>query len=90
MCSLFHDFAIADLFMKIETQDAQGFLKLSNVMLQLSYVMRKPVLPYANNKGADQPADLRNLISVFVVCCLDSTISILAISKISRLASVRL
>ena len=29
-------------------------------------------LPYANNKGADQPAHPRSLISTFVVRCLDS------------------
>ena len=31
-------------------------------------------MPYANNKGADQPAHPRCLISAFVVCCLDSII----------------
>ena len=44
-------------------------------------------LPYANNKGADQPAHPRSLISAFVVRYLDSIICILATSKISRLAS---
>ena len=47
--------------------------------------MRKPVLPYANNKGADQPAHPRSLISTFVVRFLDSTIPVLVISEISRL-----
>ena len=28
------------------------------------------LLPYANNKGANQPAHPRSLISTFVVCCL--------------------
>ena len=42
------------------------------------------LMPYAKNKGADQPAHLRSLISTFVVCCLDSMICILAISKVSR------
>ena len=41
-------------------------------------------IPYANNKGADQPAHLRSLISAFVVRCFDSIIPILAKSKISR------
>ena len=47
-------------------------------------------MPYANNKGADQPAHPRSLISTFVVRCLDSMICILAISERSRfyLASV--
>ena len=39
----------------------------------------------ANNKGADQPAHLRSLISAFVVHCLDSIISLDSIAKISRL-----
>ena len=46
--------------------------------------MRKSVfLPYANNKGADQPAHLHSLISAFVVCCLDSIITLVSISEIS-------
>ena len=50
--------------------------------------MRKPVLLYVNNKGADQPAYLRSLISTFVIRCLDSIISVVAICKISRLLLV--
>ena len=41
--------------------------------------------PYANNKGADQPAHFHSLISAFVVRCLNSIISILAKFKVSRL-----
>ena len=40
--------------------------------------MRKPVLPYANNKGIDQPAHPRSLISTFVVRCLDSITPLVA------------
>ena len=40
-------------------------------------------MPYANNKGADQPAHPRSLISTFVVRCLDSIIPLLAIAEIS-------
>ena len=47
--------------------------------------MRKPVLSYANNKGADQPAHPRSLISTFVVRCLDSIIPLASISEISNL-----
>ena len=43
------------------------------------------IMPYANNKGADQPAQMRSLISAFVVRRLDSIIPVLAKSKISRL-----
>ena len=52
--------------------------------LHLSHVMRKPVLPYANNKGPDQPAHPRSLISAFVVRCLDSIIPLLVKAEISR------
>ena len=43
--------------------------------------MRKP----ANNKGANQPAHLRSLISAFVVCYLDSIITLVSISEILSL-----
>ena len=47
--------------------------------------MRKLVFAIdANNKGADQPAHPRSLISAFVVRCLDN-IPILTKFKISRL-----
>ena len=39
---------------------------------------------YANNKGADQRAHPCSLIRTFIVCCLDSMICILAISKVPR------
>ena len=39
-------------------------------------------MPYANNKGADEP---HSLISAFVVHCLDSITPIVVISKIPRL-----
>ena len=42
-------------------------------------------MPYANDKGADQPVHPRSLISAFVVCCLDSIISLPSISGISSL-----
>ena len=43
------------------------------------------LMSYANNKGADQPAHPRSLISAFVVRCLDSIISLDSITEISRL-----
>ena len=42
-------------------------------------------MPYANNKGADQPAHPRSLISTFVVRCLDRMIPLTSISEISSL-----
>ena len=47
-------------------------------------------MPYANNKGADQLAHPRSLISTFVVRCLDSIIPLVSILEISSpyLASV--
>ena len=47
--------------------------------------MRKPVLPYANNKDADQPAHPRSLIGVFVIRSLDSIMPLVSISEISSL-----
>ena len=43
------------------------------------------LMSYANNKGADQPAHPRSLISTFVVRCLASKISLGSIAEISRL-----
>ena len=45
-------------------------------------------MTYMNNKGADQPAHLRSLISTFVVRFLDSILQILAILEISRVQLV--
>ena len=42
-------------------------------------------MPYANNKGADQPAHPRSLINTFVVRCLDSIIPLVSISAVSSL-----
>ena len=61
----------------------QGSLNL--IELQLSHVMRKTFLPYANNKDADQPAHLRSLIITFIVHCLDSIIDLISITGISNL-----
>ena len=43
------------------------------------------LMSYANNKGADQPAHPRSLISAFAVRCLASIISLDSIAVISRL-----
>ena len=43
------------------------------------------LMSYANNKGADQPAHPRSLISAFVVRGLDSIISLASVAEISRL-----
>ena len=43
------------------------------------------LMSYANNKGADQPAHPRSLISAFVDRCLDSIISLDSIAEISKL-----
>ena len=44
---------------------------------------QNPFLPYANNKGTDQPGHLHSLISAFVVRCLDSIIHLVSRSIIS-------
>ena len=43
------------------------------------------LMPYANNKGADQPVHPRSLIRAFVVRCLDSVMSQVSVTKISSL-----
>ena len=43
------------------------------------------LMPYANNKGTDQPAHPRSLISTFVVRCLNSVMSLVSVTKISSL-----
>ena len=43
------------------------------------------LMSYANNKGADQPARPRSLISAFVVRCLDSVMPLVSVTKISSL-----
>ena len=43
------------------------------------------LMSYSNDKGADQPAHPRSLISAFVFRCLDSIISLDSIAEISRL-----
>ena len=45
-------------------------------------------LPYANNKGTDQAAHMRSLISAFIVHCLDNIMPKLSKSEISSLASL--
>ena len=64
-----------------------------NTLLHVSYQMgldaRKPVFGgFANNKGADQPAHTRSLISTFVIRYLESIISRLASSEISTFSLV--
>ena len=52
----------------------------------MSHVMRKSVYAYANNKGADQPAHPRSLISAFVVpAWIVFMIPLVSIFKISSL-----
>ena len=50
-----------------------------------NFIIEPCLMPYANNKGADQPAHPRSLISTFVVRCLDSIVPPVSISEISSL-----
>ena len=43
------------------------------------------IMPYANNKDADQPAHPRSPISTFIVHCINSVIPPISIPKISSL-----
>ena len=51
----------------------------------MGHVMTKLDLPYANNKGANEPAHPLSLISAFVIHCRDSIIPLVSIFKISSL-----
>ena len=58
-----------------------GFLEIT----EMSHVMRKIFMPIdANNKGANQPAHPRSLISAIIVRFLDSIIPLPAIAEIPR------
>ena len=60
------------------------FTNFANLSLEPGHE-KMCLMSYANNKGADQPAHPRSLISAFVVRCLDSIISLDSIAEISRL-----
>ena len=57
----------------------------SEILYALSHIMKNLFMPYAKNKGAEQSADQRSLMSTFVVCCQDCIISLVSISDISSL-----
>ena len=61
------------------------FLRLMSFFIYELGHEKMCLMSYANNKGADQPAHPRSLISAFVVRCLDSIISLDSIAEISRL-----
>ena len=76
------------------TAKAQASLCIPTVSPELSlfaHTINQPshekicLMSYASNKGADQPAHPRSLISAFVVCCLESIISLDSTAQISRL-----
>ena len=61
----------------------------SLIKMQISFIYgpghaKMCLMPYANNKGTDQPAHPRSLISAFIFRSLDSIISLVSRSEISR------
>ena len=52
---------------------------------QMNHGIRNLFMPYANNKGADQPAHPHSVISNFVVHCLDSMVHLVSILSITWL-----
>ena len=60
-------------------------MPMQRIKLRRGKLCNNPCLPYANSKGADQPANPHSLINAFVVHCLDSIIPLVSISKISSL-----
>ena len=43
------------------------------------------LMSYANNKDADQPVHPSSLISIFVICCLDSIMSLVVLGAVLSL-----
>ena len=67
------------------TLDATGMtLAALYYFYDMSHVMTKPAFAICKQKGADQPAHPRSLISAFVFRCLDSIIPLLATAEISK------
>ena len=60
-------------------------LKIIQCALYEPHREKNLFIPYANNKGTDQLAHPRSLISTFVIHCLDSIISLVSTSEISSL-----
>ena len=72
------DFAVFWLVTSFST------LSMAWFVIKLAMSWENLFLPYANNKGADQLAHLRSLISNCIVCYLDSIILIIAVATSSR------
>ena len=89
----FVDFSVSYWISRFFPLSAQGsplnvskISKLHKTFFECQKVhMSHLLMPYANNKGADQPACLGSLIITFVVHCLDSIISLVSICTISSL-----
>ena len=64
LCSSFASLTNNDAVLKV----FDIFIFSLTAFIQL-HNMRKYLMPYVNNKGADQPAHSRSLISTFVVRC---------------------
>ena len=83
-CSLMSDHPYIYLIKKIILMILSFSLLKQTDLGILCVVLAQTGPGHAKNKGVDQPAHLCNLISTFVVPCLDSMICILALSKVSR------
>ena len=51
------------LLLKFTVNWGLKVVRSTDLQMQMSHIIRKPFIKYANNKGADQPAYLRSLIS---------------------------
>ena len=73
-CFFFFFFVVVFFTVKLDAANSfpSNTAEVRPIYLKMGQIMRKPVLSYVNNKGADQPAHQRSLISAFVVRCLVS------------------
>ena len=82
------DHFVGFVVLRLESVQELHSTKISVTMKIWASSWENLLLPYVNNKCADQPAHLRSLISIFVVRCLDSLIPPFSVFEISRLCLV--
>ena len=67
---------------KVKFRSQSGTLSFFNAYEPGHEKKKTCLIPYENNKGADQPVHPRILISTFVVRCLNSIILVVAIKHL--------
>ena len=80
------DSPFTTVLFKNQCKTTKSSISHYHIIFSISFELRhEKACPYANNKGADQPAHPCSLISTSVIRCLYSIIPLISISKISSL-----